>query len=119
MALKVDKGLALSIRQPYAWAIMIGIKKKEYRSRLTNIRGRVYIYAGKQYGDIELYEAAMKKRGVLLADLPLQAIVGTVEIVDCLEEEDGYAWVLKNPEPYKRAKKVLNKAQPVFWKPLF
>ena len=36
---------ALSIRQPHAEAIMRGVKKTEFRSRATKIRGRVYIYA--------------------------------------------------------------------------
>ena len=36
---------ALSIRQPYAEQIMRGVKTIEYRSILTHIRGRVYIYA--------------------------------------------------------------------------
>jgi hypothetical protein len=38
---------ALSIRQPHAEAIMRGIKKIEYRSAPTRIRGRIYIYAAK------------------------------------------------------------------------
>src|SRR5262245_60102384 len=37
---------ALSIRQPHAEAIMRGVKKTEYRSGPTNVRGRVLIYAG-------------------------------------------------------------------------
>ena len=36
---------ALSIRHPYAEQILRGKKKAEYRSRPTNIRERVYIYA--------------------------------------------------------------------------
>jgi len=36
---------AISIRQPFVEAILDGKKKIEYRSRKTNIRERVYIYA--------------------------------------------------------------------------
>ena len=36
---------AISIRQPYAELILRGKKKNEFRSRPTNIRERVYIYA--------------------------------------------------------------------------
>lgn len=44
---------ALSIRQPYAEQILRGEKKIEYRSRPTNIRERVYIYASMPHGDLE------------------------------------------------------------------
>ena len=36
---------ALSVRQPYAELILRGEKKIEYRSKPTNIRERVYLYA--------------------------------------------------------------------------
>ena len=36
---------ALSIRQPHAEAIMRGVKKIEYRSAPTRIRGTICIYA--------------------------------------------------------------------------
>ena len=36
---------ALSIRQPHAEAILRGVKKIEYRTRRTKVRGRIYIYA--------------------------------------------------------------------------
>ena len=36
---------ALTIRQPWAKLILRGIKTIEVRSRLTRVRGRVYIYA--------------------------------------------------------------------------
>ena len=44
---------ALSIRQPYAEMILRGIKVIQYRPMLTNIRGRVYIYASQKPGAIE------------------------------------------------------------------
>jgi predicted transcriptional regulator len=36
---------AISIRQPHAEAIMRRIKPIEFRSRLTNVREHIYIYA--------------------------------------------------------------------------
>lgn len=41
----VPTGRAISIRQPYVEDILRGKKKYEYRSRPTQIRGRVYLYA--------------------------------------------------------------------------
>lgn len=36
---------AISIRQPFVELILRGLKKREYRSKPTNIRERVYLYA--------------------------------------------------------------------------
>ena len=78
---------AFTVHQPYAYAIVAGLKPHETRSRRTNIRGRVAVHA----------------------------VVGTVEIVDCVPVEEvvgaltpqeralgdyspgRWAWVLKNP----------------------
>ena len=49
--------LALSIRQPHAEAIMRGKKKIECRSRSTNARGRVRVYAA-----LGRYSAADEER---------------------------------------------------------
>ena len=52
--------LALSVRQPQAEAIMRGVKAIEYRSRPTNIRGRVYSYAARaRTGTFEYISAPM------------------------------------------------------------
>ena len=45
--------LAISIRQPCVEQIFRSIKKEEYRSRPTKIRGRVYVYASLRRGDLE------------------------------------------------------------------
>jgi hypothetical protein len=77
---------ALSIRQPHAEAIMWGVKKIEYRSRPTKIRGRVIIYAslGRYSADEE--SEMMADYGiddVACDDLPRGVIIGTVELHDC------------------------------------
>jgi len=87
---------ALSIRQPHAEAILLGVKTREHRGRETRIRGRFYIYASlgrysedeearlcDQYGISQL-DANWLRRG---------AIVGTAELVDC----DGGDWLLRDP----------------------
>lgn len=95
---------ALTVNQPYADAIVEGIKKYETRSRRTNIRGRVAIHAGKK----KLKAPALfrrlwellggnpgRYRGSWLYYLengvPSQrfgAVIGTVEIVDCVPVEE-------------------------------
>ena len=38
---------AFTVYQPYAYAIVAGLKPHETRPRRTNIRGRVSVHAGK------------------------------------------------------------------------
>jgi hypothetical protein len=40
-----EKLEAISLRQPWAEEVMLGIKKIEYRHSPTKHRGRIYIYA--------------------------------------------------------------------------
>lgn len=103
----------LSIRQPYAEQIMQGIKKEEYRSIPTNVRGRVYIYASNTLDD-----AGGKIKGIKNADLPRGVIIGSVEITDCYgSKSEGYAWKLKNPERLSEHIKPVKQPQPVWFYP--
>ena len=109
---------ALTVNQPYADAIVEGIKKYETRSRRTNIRGRVAIHAGKKQIKApavyrRLWELLYLKAGA--TSQRFGAVIGTVEIVDCVPVEEivekldeterllgdyspgRFAWVLKNP----------------------
>ena len=116
---------AFTVYQPYAYAIVAGLKGYETRPRRTHIRGRVAVHAGKgkpQFVSmpvsIALPESAVLHYGAVLG--PLGAVVGTVEIVDCVPVEDligklserervlgdytpgRFAWVLKNPVMFDR-----------------
>jgi hypothetical protein len=104
---------ALSIRQPFAELIMTGEKDIEYRSRPVNLRGRVYIYACKSPGDAADYE----EHGLEAEELPHGKLIGTVEIIDCVEGDDGYEWHLANPRRLKRPLPVSATPQPVFFWP--
>lgn len=104
---------AFTVYQPYAYAIVAGLKGYETRPRRTNIRGRVAVHAGKgRFPSISMAAAlALPKSPVLHHG----AVLGTVEIVDCLPVEEvihtltaqeralgdyspgRFAWVLKNP----------------------
>lgn len=108
---------AISIRQPFVELILQGKKKKEYRSRATNIRERVYIYASlSERAEAVLWRKAGKKPG----SLPRGVIVGTVEIVGCkVEPSGGYAYLLKNPKRLRKPLKAKNQPSPVFWRPEF
>jgi hypothetical protein len=104
---------ALSVRQPWAWAIFHG-KDIENRFWSTRFRGTVAIHAAKGMTQEE-YESARDFMfgNVALTDMPLfgqcqrGAIVGLVDIVDCVTESDSpwfqgdYGFVLVNPRPLK------------------
>jgi hypothetical protein len=107
---------ALSIRQPHAEAIMRGIKKIEYRSGATKIRGRVFIYASLGRYSAKNEAEMMEEYGikdVACGDLSRGVLLGSVELYDC----EGGDWHLREP---KRAEKLVepkNQPQPVWFYP--
>lgn len=109
---------AVSIRQPYVELILLGKKREEYRSRPTRIRERVYLCASLNPGD---YEWAARKYRMRCdpEKLPSGRIVGSVEIVGCVDKGDCYAWRLAKPRRYRTHRTPRNQPQPGFWKPKF
>lgn len=115
--------LALSIKQPFAEAILRGIKSFEERDLGLNIRGRVYIYAsmtppkqGVQAQQADRYYDDMNAKS---GDFPVGVLVGTVEIFDC---EGGpkpakFRWCLRAPERLPEPIKPENRAQPIWFRP--
>lgn len=104
---------ALSIRQPHAEQILRGKKKIEYRSRPTNIRERVYVYATRRPGD----QAEFAEARLNADELPRGVLVGTVEVFDCTPDGGEYQWHLRKPERLSRPLKPRNQPQPVWFKP--
>ncbi|KAA6348674.1 hypothetical protein EZS27_003907 [termite gut metagenome] len=135
---------ALSEKQPFGYLICAGIKDIENRTWKTNFRGRVLIHASAkgEYAPLVLNKEqmlAVTKKGVWsnITYYKTSAIIGSVEIVDCLQNhpsiwaeksyirehadyEPGtyiqkvYNWVLKNPVLFE--KPVLNiKGKLSFW----
>ena len=95
----------MTIKQPWAWAIVAGYKDIENRSRRTNYRGPLLIHAGAQLdsaGFEFLWKNGLYK--ALPRTLPTGGLVGMVEIADCIKQSDspwgfpGYwHWVLRRP----------------------
>lgn len=106
---------AISVRQPYAELIMMGIKIEEYRSIPTNIRGRVYIYAS---NTLEKDEDGISQTNKTAEELPRGFLIGTVEIKDCRgSKSQGFAWHLENPIRLPELLRPKNKPQPVWFNP--
>ena len=123
---------ALSVRQPWAELILLGHKTIEVRSRRTNLRERVFIYAA-----LNRIEQAEEVRiaaqfGIDVDGLPRGVLVGTVAIVGCMPlkqddsqaacfeiaEIDGfYGWLLARPQRTEELVKPKNQPQPMFFNP--
>lgn len=101
----------LSIRQPYAWLIVHGIKPVENRTWKTKFRGRVLIHAGLTYSKSD-HAYALARWGSLGypqdRDCMVGAIVGEVVIVDCVQSHPSEfffgpnGFVLEQPRAFKR-----------------
>jgi hypothetical protein len=90
---------AISIRQPWAYAILHLGKDVENRPMRTHYRGRILIQASLKVEDEEARKLKLDPD-----ELPTGAIVGSVEIVDCIRNSRSkwairgqWHWLLKNP----------------------
>jgi hypothetical protein len=96
---------ALTIKQPWAWAIIFGGKDIENRSWRTRYRGALLIHAGAAYRA----DASMPRRIRAPArdKLEFSAIIGVVELKDVVEKsrspwfQGEYGFVLAEPRPLK------------------
>jgi hypothetical protein len=116
----------LSICQPWVTLVILGIKRLETRSWRTSRRGRIAIHASRAFtqeaqrlcGE-EPFRSALEAAGFRGADdLPLGALLGTVELVGCTAADDlnldaldaaelafgdfgpgRWAWELRHPQP--------------------
>jgi hypothetical protein len=111
---------ALSIRQPWAELIILGLRN-EYRAGPTNVRERVFVYACKALGvDPGEMDDLNDEFGtdLDLRRLPRGVLIGTVEIVDCRPTSYGdYEWVMARPQRIKPYRTPTGTPQPRFFNP--
>lgn len=87
----------LSVKQPFASAIVRGLKTEEYRSQRTNLRGSLAIHASATPSKDE--SAWEEFRELDRSACPCGVILGVVQVLDCVEEVyGGYAWILGTPQ---------------------
>ena len=101
----------LTVRQPYAWAIIHGSKRIENRSRRTNHRGPLAIHAGLTRAEFRSGRdfTTMMPGLPEPADLVYGAVIGVVDVIDCVPYETvkdqpfavplGWCWLLADPRP--------------------
>ena len=103
---------ALTVHQPWAWAIINGRKRVENRKWSTRVRGRIAIHSSQTRDPNWRQLAAMLEDAATWKacnESPNGAILGTVELVDCVEESNDYSfsgkpygWVLAHPWPLRK-----------------
>lgn len=131
---------ALTVKNPWAWLIVQGIKDIENRTWRTNFRGRVLIHASANltkgfyseilpmsyWGNLNL-----DKKTDLIAEWTdtRGQILGSVEIIDCVQDhpsiwaQKGFSdngkpiwnWVLANPQPEPFYEGIKIKGALSFW----
>lgn len=109
---------ALSIRQPWAWAIIHAGKDVENRDWRTKFRGPVCIHAAKGM-TLDEYDGFIRTIHHVSLSRPFPSgstvphgagllrggIIGVADIVDCVDASDSpwfmgrYGFVLRNPRP--------------------
>jgi hypothetical protein len=122
----------LSIHPEWAWAIIFGGKDIENRSWATDYRGTLLIHASSRRNSREdlafTRDLICSYSGLdsdeLPAEFPASAILGAVELVDCVDDAksawaDGEVhWVLRNPRPLARpVRNIRGKLQIWRWTP--
>ena len=103
---------ALTIKQPWAELIMLGVKDVENRSVGCNYRGKIAVHVSKQRApgsdidhdlleDAKIWQAykSIKNAG---------QVIGTVVLVDCVRDSGSewaipgrWHWVLASPRRYR------------------
>jgi hypothetical protein len=96
---------ALSIRQPWAWAILHAGKTIENRTWPTKYRGPLLLHAG-QRQDPEGWAALEAMKLELPLSVQTGGIVGAVDLIDCVRNDpsewaipEHWHWVLARPRP--------------------
>jgi hypothetical protein len=95
----------LTVRQPWASATFRAGKNVENRRRRTHYRGRLWIHAG-TFSPRDQADRWAADHELWLPDEPLPrgVILGSLELVDCVDDSDSpwalpnhYHWLLRAP----------------------
>lgn len=95
---------ALTVKQPWAWAILHAGKDIENRNWRTHYRGPLIIHAGAAMHSEPLPRRLPRPAP---AEFVMSALLGTVELVEIVENSRSrwfggpFGWVLKNPRPFR------------------
>ena len=93
---------ALTVMQPWAMLLASGAKAYETRTWRTSHRGPMFIHASQRFSEDlrelcaeEPFRSLLRGAGIVKpAQMPLGALVGTVEIVECVDTEEKIQEIL-------------------------
>jgi ASCH domain len=98
---------ALSVKQPWAWAIIEAGKDVENREKPPPYLGRLFIHAAKEDA-LEGWHFLDEEGIRLPVNPPTGCIIGSVDVWDCVRNSksrwamDGYChWLLRNPRRHR------------------
>src|SRR5579871_1604867 len=101
----------LTVHQPWAHAIVTGMKTIENRTWPTNYRGPLLIHAGKSRERMRETVYPDGSRVPSASSLVFGAILGKCTLIDCVKyekvkgdvwSEPGWCWVLKDAEEFEK-----------------
>lgn len=105
--------IAVSLRQPWAWLTVNGVRRAIPRAESTSHRGELLIHAGQQIDDqgwlwCRTHFPAVVDRIPPRTMLSRGGIVGRVQLVACLPAGSTWRWVVTAPEtlPFHRCRGV-------------
>ncbi|MGH3978483.1 MAG: ASCH domain-containing protein, partial [Pseudonocardiaceae bacterium] len=98
--------IALSVRQPWAWAILHAGKSPENRTWPTRHRGLLAVHAPRTIDRAAVED--LRRRGYPVpTQLPTGAVLGTVTVTGCVRDADSvwaepgrWHWLLADPRPW-------------------
>ncbi|NYT18752.1 MAG: ASCH domain-containing protein [Methanosarcinales archaeon] len=96
-ALPHPKIHVLAIRQPWASLVIHGLKNIDIRSKNTSVRGTIAIYASRapiRKKDLKWVNENCDVPDDLFEDLPTGMIIGTANLIECMEYESDFHFKL-------------------------
>jgi len=112
---RFDERSVLSIKNPWAYLVVLGIKDIENRSWKTNYRGKLLIHATQtpikfnSYNELFTSDQIkiIQDNNINFNQMINSAIIGDVELIDCIQNSNSlwaetgqWHWVLSTPKIY-------------------
>ena len=94
----------LTIKQPWASLILLGLKKYEFRSWKTEYRGELLIHAGKGIDK----DGMERLKKYIPENMPTEKILGKVKLIDCIKTSSEFYDKVQKENKDIYAKSVFN-----------
>ena len=94
----------LTIKQPWASLIMLGLKKYEFRSWKTEYRGELLIHTGKGIDK----DGMERLKKYIPENMPTEKILGKVKLIDCIKTSPEFYDKVQKENKDIYAKSVFN-----------